>query len=71
MSSRQRSKAGAGTTAPWGTAGSTDGFYQCTSVVYRLILSTKTVEHAAKGVTVDIASMDTKSDDAPSELVHD
>ena len=28
------------------------------------------VEHATKGDTVDIASMYTKSDDAPSELVH-
>ena len=29
------------------------------------------VEHATKGDTVNITSMDTKSDDAPSELVHD
>jgi len=27
--------------------------------------------HSAQGNTVDIASVDTKSDDTPSELVHD
>jgi len=29
------------------------------------------VEHAAEGDTIDIASVDAKTDDAPSELVHD
>ncbi len=29
------------------------------------------VEHATKGNTVDIASVDAKADDAPTELIHD
>lgn len=29
------------------------------------------VEHAAEGNTIDVASVDAKTDDAPRELVHD